>query len=545
MEEIINVTQNLNLAFINLDLLSVGVTVAAITLLGFIVYISNSKSITSIFFLLFCIATILWSSFNYVSYRVKDPEMMLHLWRAVIFLGFWQSFTFFNFLYVFPKEKVTFPRWYTHFLTPYIVIVSLWTLLGNFVFSGVNMAALNNSSELIVEKGIIIFGITGGSLVLGGFAFLIRRIIKDKKSERRPYFLILIGAGITFFLLFIFNLILPTVFKVIRFIPLGAVTMLPFAAFTTFAISRHKTFKVKHMAPSLMAFFLCVSTFVEIVFAENYGQLILRSGIFLFVLLISIQFVKNIFILESITERLEKANVDLKSLDVLKSEFISLASHQLRSPLTVIKGYASTLTDGIVGELNPKQSEIVNHIYSSAQSLASMVEEFLNVSKIEQGGMKYSFESVDVSALVASLADEMKRTAEDKHLAFSITGVTDGVCMVQADTVKLRQVFLNLIDNSIKYTQEGFVHVSLEKKISTKDVIITISDSGIGISEDTKKKLFTKFGRGEEVSSHSGGSGLGLYLAQEVVKAHHGTIHAQSKGLHLGASFSVVLPLTV
>jgi two-component system phosphate regulon sensor histidine kinase PhoR len=187
----------------------------------------------------------------------------------------------------------------------------------------------------------------------------------------------------------------------------------------------------------------------------------------------------------------------------------------------------------------------VNHIYASAQSLASMVEEFLNVSKIEQGGMKYSFESVDVSALVASLADEMKRTAEDKHLAFSITGVTDGVCMVQADAVKLRQVFLNLIDNSIKYTQEGFVHVSLEKRVSTKDVVITISDSGIGISDDTKKKLFTKFGRGEEVSSHSGGSGLGLYLAQEVVKAHHGAIHVQSKGLHLGASFSVILPFTV
>jgi two-component system phosphate regulon sensor histidine kinase PhoR len=211
----------------------------------------------------------------------------------------------------------------------------------------------------------------------------------------------------------------------------------------------------------------------------------------------------------------------------------------------VIKGYASTLIDGIVGGLNEKQSEIVNHIYASAQSLASMVEEFLNVSKIEQGGMKYSFESVDVAGLVASLADEMKRTAEDKHLAFSIGGVTDGTCMIQADAVKLRQVFLNLIDNSIKYTQEGFVHVSLEKKIATKEVVITISDSGIGISEETKKKLFTKFGRGEEVRSHSGGSGLGLYLAQEVVKAHHGTIHVQSKGLHLGASFSVSLPYTV
>jgi signal transduction histidine kinase len=139
----------------------------------------------------------------------------------------------------------------------------------------------------------------------------------------------------------------------------------------------------------------------------------------------------------------------------------------------------------------------------------------------------------------------MKRTAEDKHLSFSITGTESGVCMIQADAVKLRQVFLNLIDNSIKYTQEGFIRVTLEKNTLKHEVTVTVSDSGVGISDETKKNLFTKFGRGEEVSHHSGGSGLGLYLAQEVVKAHHGTIHVQSKGIHQGSSFSVSLPYSV
>jgi signal transduction histidine kinase len=540
MKDIIFLIQDLT--FTNLDLLSVGITIAAIALLGFIVYISNPKSATSISFLFFCLVTMLWSFFNYISYQTEDPDFAIILWRLVIFFGTWHAFSFFNFLYVFPRETASYPFWYKYLVIPYIFIISCLALFTGFVFTGISIA--NETVTPIVNYGIVVFAVSSVLLVLAGLFFSIKGLVHAKKDKKKVQIVLLVGIIITLVLLLTNNVILPIVFGIISFTKLGAVSLFPFAAFTAYAIFKHKAFKVRNLGAALMAFFLCSATFVEIIFAETPGKLILRAGIFLFVLLISIQFVKNIFMLEAITERLEKANDQLKSLDVLKSEFISLASHQLRSPLTVIKGYASTLTDGIVGDLNDKQREIANHIYSSAQGLASMVEEFLNVSKIEQGGMKYSFERVDLSPLVASLAEEMKTTADDKHLVFSITGVADGMYMVQADAVKLRQVFLNLIDNSVKYTQEGFVKVSLEKKAGAKgcDVVVTISDSGIGISDETKKKLFTKFGRGEEVSRHSGGSGLGLYLAQEVVKAHHGAIHVQSKGLHLGSSFSVSLP---
>jgi two-component system phosphate regulon sensor histidine kinase PhoR len=114
--------------------------------------------------------------------------------------------------------------------------------------------------------------------------------------------------------------------------------------------------------------------------------------------------------------------------------------------------------------------------------------------------------------------------------------------MVEADGVKLKQVFLNLVDNSIKYTKEGFVKISLTKNDTEKKVTFTVSDSGVGLSEETKKKLFTKFGRGEGATLNAGGSGLGLYLAQEIVGAHHGEIIVNSDGVDKGASFSVVLP---
>jgi len=546
MKEFVEIVQNLS--FTNLDLLSVGITIAAIALLGFIVYISNTKSITNISFFVFCIVTILWSFVNYGSYQTNNPELQLVLWKGVIFLGFWHSFTFFNFLYMFPREKVTFPKWYTYVLLPYILVMSFWALLGDLVFSGINV--LDGVIQPIVSKSIVLFVITVLILIIASFTFLIRRIMKAKKGDKKPYGLLLVGAVSTFALLLTCNLILPAVFDITRFIPLGAITMFPFSAFTAYAIYKHKSFKVKNLGSTLMAFLLCFVTFIEIIFAENSGQLLIRIGVFLVVLLVSIKFIKNIFVLEHLTESLETANTKLKSLDTLKSEFISLASHQLRSPLTVIKGYASTLTDGIVGDLSPKQTEIVRHIYTSAQGLALVVEDFLNVTKIEQGGMKYVFEETDIQVIVKDLVNDMKIAAENKHLIFSSSIDEASSYLLHADGVKLKQVFLNLIDNSIKYTKEGFVKVSLIKDESENAILFSVADSGVGISNETKTKLFTKFGRGEAGVMNVGGSGLGLYLAQEIVKAHKGHItidsegQGQGQGKGKGSTFSVILPIS-
>jgi signal transduction histidine kinase len=155
--------------------------------------------------------------------------------------------------------------------------------------------------------------------------------------------------------------------------------------------------------------------------------------------------------------------------------------------------------------------------------------------------MKYIYGPTDVATLVKDLCADMKIVADDKHLAFTTHIEVDTPCMLSIDATKIKQVFLNIIDNSIKYTKEGFVKVSLRAQ-GEDFVIFSVSDSGVGISEETRAKLFTKFGRGEGSVLNSGGSGLGLYLAEEIVKAHHGRIDITSEGLGKGATFSVVLP---
>jgi signal transduction histidine kinase len=175
-----------------------------------------------------------------------------------------------------------------------------------------------------------------------------------------------------------------------------------------------------------------------------------------------------------------------------------------------------------------------------------VVEDFLNVTKIEQGGMKYIFAPVDIRTIVNDLVSDMKISAEDKHLEFLSEIDTQETFMVNADGTKIKQVFLNLVDNSIKYTKEGFVKVSLKKqKIESGQdcILFLVSDSGIGITEEVKSKLFQKFNRGNGAALNTGGSGLGLYLAQEIIKAHKGEILIESEGLGKGSTFSVILPI--
>ena len=244
--------------------------------------------------------------------------------------------------------------------------------------------------------------------------------------------------------------------------------------------------------------------------------------------------------LETTNLNLADANDKLKGLDKLKTEFLSLASHQLRTPLTAIKGYASMLSEGAFGNLDEKQNQAVKRIYTSAQGLVNVVEDLLNVSKIEQGGMKYEFSPTDLSAVVTQLYGEMKVPAESKNLEFTLEMDKHDKFIVNADPVKLKQVFLNLTDNSIKYTKKGFVKLSLIR--DDNNIIFSVSDNGMGISEETRSKLFEKFSRGEGGKTNTGGSGLGLYLAQQIARAHKGDVTIESGGLGKGSKFIVTIP---
>ena len=194
-----------------------------------------------------------------------------------------------------------------------------------------------------------------------------------------------------------------------------------------------------------------------------------------------------------------------------------------------------------MGELPPAAKEGISRIFESAKTLASIVDDYLNLSRIELGTMKYTFETLDLKHLVEEVIGELRPNIEKKGLKFGFTAENSGTdYRVTADSDKLKQVIANLIDNSVKYTPSGSVEVSLVRDKVQNRIVFKIQDTGIGIAPEVIPHLFQKFSRADNGNKvNIKGTGLGLYVAKQIIEAHHGVVRAESEGEGKGSRFIV------
>ncbi len=241
------------------------------------------------------------------------------------------------------------------------------------------------------------------------------------------------------------------------------------------------------------------------------------------------------------TEKLQKAYEELKVLDEAKSEFISMASHQLRTPLSAIKGYISMMIDGSYGHLPKKMKEKLQNVFYSNERLIKVVNDLLNISRIEIGKMELTKEKIYIQDLIQSCYEEMKIEAEKKKLKFIFEKPKKSLPQIEVDSLKIRQVLLNLIDNAIRYTQKGEIIIKAESQNSK--IKIMIKDTGEGLSDKEQKNIFESFRRGSAgITYFIEGAGLGLYVAKKFLDLHHGKIWAESEGKGKGSAFYIELP---
>jgi len=245
---------------------------------------------------------------------------------------------------------------------------------------------------------------------------------------------------------------------------------------------------------------------------------------------------------EKATKELKDANEKLKKLDESKSEFISIASHQLRTPLTVVKGYVSMILEGSFGKISATQRDSLDKVYQSNERLIHLVENLLNLSRIESGRLQFKYETMNLETVVDSVFEELTSKAKEKKLKFEYKKPAKPLPKVVIDQEKIRQVIMNLIDNSIKYTAKGSVTVSVKKEAD--NIEFCVSDTGMGVDPDDIPHLFQKFQRGTGTFLvHTEGTGLGLYVAREMIEQHKGKIWVESKGKNKGSKFIFTIPI--
>jgi signal transduction histidine kinase len=230
-----------------------------------------------------------------------------------------------------------------------------------------------------------------------------------------------------------------------------------------------------------------------------------------------------------------------RALDRAKDEFVSLASHQLRTPVTGIKAILSSLAAGDFGPLEPRQSYFVDKALSSSERELDIIEELLDVAKADAGRLVLHPASLDLTKLIAEVVAEQRRAIEDKHITLKLEQPATPI-MVHADQDKLYMAIGNLLDNARKYTPESGI-ITVKSHTKRKTAVVEVVDTGIGIDPADLNHIFDRFGRAANATgSHIEGTGLGLYLAHHVAELHHGTIQVASKKGH-GARFAMDLPL--
>jgi signal transduction histidine kinase len=542
---------------INFDikLIAVGLSILASIIISFVVLLNNKKSDTNKTFFAFTLATIFWGIVNYLNSQINftNEQTALLFLRLNLFFGLWQAFFLFRFFLIFPKIKIEHKWWNSFIILPLMVVTSI-LIFTPLVFSKI-LSFTSDGHILSVSNGpsILLFGIMATGLVISGIIIIFKKFIRYNGDEKIQTRLILNGSFLMFFLIIIFNFVLPIFFNISIYVSVAAVFAIPFLILTAYSIIKYHMFSVKIITTELITFILWIFILIRTLMATSVEEKIVNGILFVIVVVVGLLLIKSVrreveqrerlealrLKLEETNTSLESANVKLKSLDKLKTEFVSLASHQLRSPLTAIKGYASMLTEGDYGDVSKEAKDAIDRIYQSTKNLTIVVEDLLNVTKIESGGMQYVMSPFSLSKVAEDEAKDLSIVALKRGLKLNFESDNEDLCSVNGDKEKIRQVVLNFIDNSIKYTKEGSINVSVKNE--NNKVVFCVKDTGMGMTEEIKNGLFHKFARGDGARMNTTGSGLGLYLAKEIVLAHKGRVWVESEGLGKGSSFYMEL----
>ncbi len=531
--------------FVSLNYYSISLLIGAFTAVisGLIVFLNNKQKGENQTWFAMTISTAVWSSAYFVMTAVTEKShaeignLVLHY--AAILIPLFYLLLVLIITDTFKKNKI--PFIFATLLSVVLIIVNPNPLFVSDVVPKVGFNFAPVPGPLYIYFFLYFFGLV--SYGIGVCLYKIRKA-ESKKDKMRYIYTVLftlaasVGGGSVF---------MTTFFPQIPPYPLILFSLYPLIS--GYGILKHQLFDVKIITTQFITFGLWIFILLRTFLSETSKDFFLNFG------LLSISIIFGIFLIKSVKkeiqnrERIEKLAVDLssandrlKELDQQKNEFVSMASHQLRGPLTAVKGYGSMLLEGDFGELQPMVKEAVEKIYKSTQDLVVVVGDYLDVSRIEQGRMQYDFSTFDLKELVTMVVGELKPVAEKSKLTLDFDITPNMSYMINADKGKIKQVIGNLIDNSIKYTPSGGIHVWITAKPQEKKVLVSISDTGVGIHPDVMPKLFAKFTRAPDASeTNILGTGLGLYVAKKMIEAHHGRVWAESAGPGKGSTFFIEL----
>jgi signal transduction histidine kinase len=495
---------------------------------------------------LFCLAVFVWGISFYFIGTTQVPETA-RLWWKISHLGvIFIPVLFMHFVYSFLGLKTRWLLWAVNLLGLFFLYADVAT---NWLIDDMRyvFGIYYDSPPGVVYLPFFLFF---QGFILYGHYLLLRAYLKSKEHNIRQqirYFFMatfvgFLGGGISFSPVFGLDIY-----------PYTIITVALYPVIMGYAILKYKLFNMKVVTAQIIALTIFGFTFVQLFRSESTVEYVLNAGVLFVTLVLGVYLIRSVMReveqrerIQELAKHLRDANVRLKELDRQKSEFLSMAAHQLRTPLTSIKGYASLMLEGSYGNLPDKVDGVLETIFASSSRMVDTVSDFLNVSRIEQGKMDYRLEKTDLGSLAKSVVTELALSAKEKKLDLNYHEDDYGSYPIYADVSKIEHVISNLVDNAIKYTPKGAVSVRVERDELRNVGVVKVIDTGSGIPAEALPKLFDKFVRARNAHEiNVTGTGLGLYVAREMMNKHGGKIWAESKGVGKGSTFVVEIPLTM
>ena len=247
---------------------------------------------------------------------------------------------------------------------------------------------------------------------------------------------------------------------------------------------------------------------------------------------------------QNTVEELSVLNERLLELDKMKTQFLANMSHELRTPLNSIIGFSRLILKGIDGPINEIQREDLNSIYHGGQHLLSLINDILDLAKLDAGKVTLVFHPVNLTELATSIQSTARGLIKEKEDVSLIWNIAEDLPLIEGDEIRLRQILLNLLSNAAKFTHNGFIHLSVQHPNQLPDfILISVQDTGVGISERDFPRLFRKFEQVDDSTTRlAEGTGLGLPIVQELTQLHNGRVWVES-ALNKGSVFHVLLPI--
>jgi signal transduction histidine kinase len=529
-------------------------TVVAV-FVGFFVLLSNPKNLLNQLLFLLSLSFSIWTISSLTAWTNINADLLAAMWPLFGISSALISILSIYLVLVFLHEKdISFRI--------KLVFLFLLTPLLLFAHTNLNISGFNLATcDAFAYEGLLYKSYYTLLGFIAIFWIFMASLLKYRlcNETKRVKILLMSGGSIFFLTSFISTTFIVTYLVKIGLLPdsrlemYGLFGMMFFMTAIAVMIVKFKAFNVGLLASQVLIFSLTILVASQFTYSSTPTTLVLKIITLVLTLAIGtilIRSVKNEVNqkneIQELVEDLKKVNVRLKAHDTQKSEFVSIASHQLRSPLTAIRGYASLLLEGSFGVIPQKAVEPLSRIDESSKLMALAIEDYLNVSRIESGNMKYQLSDFNLSNEVEHITDDLRADAIKKGLVLYFKKSLHSQGVVNADIGKTVQIIHNLIQNAVKYTPKGTITVLVRDDMSKKKIFVDIIDTGIGMNHETLMTIFQKFERAKNANTvNTSGTGLGLFVAEKMAEAMGGVITTHSDGDGQGSRFTLEMPLAM